>query len=300
MPSGRKTVASPFNPAEPAAVYDKFAIDAVPISRVQRVWTPDDGPLPAIYLGHGAPPLFDDPLWTRQLFGWAQELPKPLGILIISAHWESAPIALSATAADTPLVYDFGGFHPRYYQMTYPTPDASDLAKRVAAALPGTEPVHEHASRGLDHGAWVPLKVMYPLGDVPVLQLSLPTHDPAWLVSLGQRLRPLREEGVLIVGSGFMTHGLPFLTREMFLGGSVPSWSSEFDDWAAGALARGDIDTLAAYRSKAPGMPYAHPTADHYVPLFITLGAAENLGEPVRTVIDGYAFGLAKRSFQAA
>lgn len=100
------------------------------------------------------------------------------------------------------------------------------------------------------------------------------------------------------MGSGFMTHGLQFLSREMWLGQTVPTWSSEFDAWAAEALGRGDIDTLAAYRSKAPGMPYAHPTVDHYVPLFITLGAADEVGKPVRTVIDGYAFGLAKRSFQ--
>jgi 4,5-DOPA dioxygenase extradiol len=98
---------------------------------------------------------------------------------------------------------------------------------------------------------------MYPLGDIPVLQLSMPTHDPSRLMALGERLRPLREEGVLIIGSGFMTHGLPFVTREMFTEGKVPAWSSEFDAWVADALARGDIDELAAFRSRAPGMPYA-------------------------------------------
>ena len=115
------------------------------------------------------------------MFGWSQALPKPTAILIVSAHWEAAPISLSASAAATPLVYDFGGFDPRYFQMTYATPDASALAGRVAAALPDREPVHQHASSGLDHGAWVPLKVMYPYADVPVLQLSMPTHDPARL-----------------------------------------------------------------------------------------------------------------------
>ena len=122
--------------------------------------------------------------------------------------------------------------------MTYPTPDAAALAGRVAALMPGHEPVHQHPDRGLDHGAWVPLKVMYPLGDVPVLQLSLPTHDPAALLEIGRRLHPLRQEGVLIIGSGFLTHGLPFLTREAFAGGVVPGWSSDFDAWAADALAR--------------------------------------------------------------
>jgi 4,5-DOPA dioxygenase extradiol len=207
---------------------------------------------------------------------------------------------LSAAGAGTPLVYDFGGFHPRYYQMTYRTPDAGDLARRVTALLPDREPVHEHPSRGLDHGAWVPLKVMYPLADVPVLQLSLPTHDPGRLLEIGRRLRPLREDGVLVIGSGFMTHGLPFLTREMIVDGQVPSWSADFDAWAADALSRGDVEMLARYQAEAPGMPYAHPTVDHYIPLFITIGAAENPEEPVTTAIEGYSLGLSKRSFQVA
>ena len=97
--------------------------------------------------------------------------------------------------------------------MTYATPDATALAQRIAAMMPDTEPVHQHASRGLDHGAWVPLKIMYPDGDIPVLQMSLPTQDPTRLLALGERLRPLRDEGVLIIGSGFLTHGLPFLTE---------------------------------------------------------------------------------------
>jgi 4,5-DOPA dioxygenase extradiol len=221
-------------------------------------------------------------------------------ILIVSAHWESAPLSLSASAAGTPLVYDFGGFHPRYYNMTYATPDATSLARRVAAAMPDAEPVHQHASRGLDHGAWVPLKVMYPYADVPVLQLSMPTHDPGRLLDIGRRLRSLREEGVLVIGSGFMTHGLPYLTREMFTANVVPSWSADFDHWVADALARGDVETLAAYQSQAPGLPYAHPTVEHYTPLFVTLGAASTAEQPVETTVEGYQFGLSKRSFQVA
>lgn len=289
---------SPLHPAAPGAAFDEFLIDALPASREHRRWTPGDGPLPAIYLSHGAPPLFDDALWMAQLFAWAKRLPKPIGIVVVSAHWESAPLCVSATAAHTPLVYDFSGFARRYYEMTYDTPDAGFLARRVIALMPETEPVHEHRTRGLDHGAWVPLKVMYPLADVPVVQLSLPTHDPDRLMEIGRRLRPLREEGVLIIGSGFMTHGLPFVTAEMLSGSAVPAWSADFDAWAADALARGDVDTLAAFRSKAPGMPFAHPTVEHYVPLFITLGAATSPDAPARTVIDGYMIGLSKRSFE--
>ena len=255
--------------------------------------------MPALYIGHGAPPLLDDPVWSGQLRAWAAELPRPKAILIVSAHWESAPVSLSATAAGTPLVYDFGGFAPRYYNERYATPDASALAARVAAMMPDQEPVHQHASRGLDHGAWVPLKIMYPAADIPVLQLSLPTHDPGRLLELGRRLRPLREEGVLIVGSGFLTHGLPYL-KEFRIEAPAPGWSKDFDLWAADAIARGDVDELASYRQHAPGMPYAHPTVEHYTPLFVTLGAATDSAAPAQQRIDGYWMGLSKRSFQVA
>jgi 4,5-DOPA dioxygenase extradiol len=253
--------------------------------------------MPALYIGHGAPPLLDDPLWSGQLAAWARDLPRPPAILIVSAHWESAPVSLSASGA--PLVYDFGGFAQKYYEMTYATPDATALAARVAAMMPDSEPVHQHGSRGLDHGAWVPLKIMYPDADVPVLQMSLPTQDPYKLLTLGERLRPLRDEGVLIIGSGFLTHGLPFL-REFRIDAAAPGWSTEFDAWAAEALGRGDVDELAAYKTKAPGMPYAHPTVEHYTPLFITLGAATAADEPGEQLVDGFWMGLSKRSLQVA
>ena len=253
--------------------------------------------MPALYIGHGAPPLLDDALWSGQLAAWAKDLPRPKAILIVSAHWESAPVSLSASGA--PLVYDFGGFAQKYYEMTYATPDATALAGRIAAMMPDSEPVHQHRSRGLDHGAWVPLKIMYPDADIPVLQMSLPTQDPYKLLKLGERLRPLRDEGVLIIGSGFLTHGLPFL-RDFSIDAAAPGWSREFDAWAAEALSRGDVDELAAYKSKAPGMPYAHPTVEHYTPLFITLGAATAADQPGDQLVDGFWMGLSKRSLQVA
>jgi 4,5-DOPA dioxygenase extradiol len=291
---------SPMRAETPGASFDAFLRDVAPASHDQPVWTPGSGPLPALFLSHGAPPLFDDPLWIGELFTWSQALPKPTAVLMVSAHWEAEPLRLSATAADVPLVYDFGGFAQRYFSMTYPTPGASGLATRVAALMPDDEPVHQDPTRGLDHGAWVPLKIMYPYADVPVLQLSIPTHDPARLLELGRRLRPLRDEGVLIVGSGFMTHGLPYLSHEQFFDNVVPAWSAEFDHWAAEALAAGDLDALVAYRDTAPGMPYAHPTVEHFVPLFLALGAATTPGQPVETTVEGYQFGLAKRSFEVA
>ena len=255
--------------------------------------------LPSLYISHGAPPLLDNELWMGQLAGWSGEMAKPKAILIVSAHWESAPISISATAANTPLIYDFGGFSPRFYNMKYETPDASWLGEMVAKLMPDTEPLHQHPSRGLDHGAWVPLKVMYPDADIPVVQLSMPTTDPIKLLELGRRLRPLRDEGVLIVGSGFMTHGLPFI-RDWRVEAAAPGWSAEFDIWAKEALDRGDVESLINYKSLAPGMPYAHPTVEHFTPLFVTLGASLDPEQKAETKIDGYFMGLAKRSIQVA
>ena len=257
------------------------------------------GRMPALFLGHGAPPLLDDRLWTAQLSAWAGELPKPTAILIVSAHWEQAPMTLSASGAATPLIYDFGGFDPKYFRETYATPDASEISTLVTSVVPDGMAVHQHTSRGLDHGAWVPLKVMYPKADIPVLQLSSPTHDPAARLDIGRRLQPLRDAGVLIIGSGYLTHGLPYL-RDWSTDAVPPTWSVDFDLWATEALARGDLDTLMDYRNQAPGLPYAHPTVEHLSPLFVALGTASALDSAPSVTIDGYFYGLAKRSIQIA
>jgi 4,5-DOPA dioxygenase extradiol len=256
-------------------------------------------PMPALYLSHGAPPLVDDPVWTAQLAAWARALPAPTAVLVVSAHWESAPLTIGATETGVPLVYDFGGFAERYYRARYPAPGAPGLAAAIKALVPDTEEVAEEPRRGLDHGAYVPLTVMYPRADVPVLRVSLPTLDPQRLMELGRRLRPLRDEGVLIVGSGFTTHGLPFL-RSFRTDAPAPGWSTDFDLWTADALARGAVDELLDFRHRAPGMPYAHPTVEHFAPLFVTLGAAEDPEAAPEQVIDGYWMGLAKRSVQVA
>jgi 4,5-DOPA dioxygenase extradiol len=179
--------------------------------------------------------------------------------------------------------------------MTYDTPDATALGARIAAAIPGEFPFAQAPSRGLDHGAWVPLKVMYPFADVPSVQLSIPTHDPATLLDLGRALAPLREEGILVIGSGFMTHGLPYLSAENFQHNTVPTWSREFDDWAAGAIAAKDVDMLANYAAVAPALRFAHPTAEHFTPLFVALGLGSD-GGAIDTAVEGFQFGLSKRS----
>jgi len=252
---------------------------------------------PALYIGHGAPPLLDDPIWGGELANWSERLEKPTAILIVSAHWESAPLTLSSTETGTPLIYDFGGFAPRFYQLEYKSPGAPELAARIKAIM--NEPVTDQPHRGLDHGAYVPLMKMYPDADIPVLQMSIPTHDPERLFEIGRKLAPLRDEGVMIIGSGFLTHGLPYL-KEFRIEATPPGWSVEFDLWAKDVLDRGAIDELMNYKALAPGLPYAHPTVEHFAPIFITLGASSAPDDAPTTAIDGYWMGLSKRSFQVA
>ncbi|WP_406201377.1 dioxygenase [Streptomyces sp. NBC_01017] len=252
--------------------------------------------MPALYLSHGAPPLADDPVWPAELAAWSADLPRPKAILMVSAHWEEAPLAIGATET-VPLVYDFWGFPEHYYQVEYAAPGAPELAESVRKLLraPGI-PVQDIPDRGLDHGAYVPLVEMYPTADIPVLQISMPTLDPVRLMEIGRKLAPLRDEGVLIVGSGFFTHNLAALRQ-----GGIPTWSVEFDDWGRRALENRDWDALLDFLHKAPAGRYAHPRTEHFAPLFVTMGAADAAGEleaTQKSVIDGFWMGLAKRSVQ--
>ena len=252
------------------------------------------GRMLALYLSHGAPPLADDPLWPGQLAAWSAELPRPSSILMVSAHWEDAPLAIGATET-VPLVYDFWGFPQHYYEVRYPAPGAPGLAARVRGLLGGG--VQDVPDRGLDHGAYVPLVEMYPEADVPVLQISMPTLDPGRLYELGRRLAPLRDEGVLIVGSGFFTHNLRGLTPGA-PADQAPGWSREFDAWGREALSAHDVDGLLDFLHKAPAGKTAHPRTEHFAPLFVTLGAGEDDLPTQRSVIDGFWMGLSKRSLQ--
>jgi 4,5-DOPA dioxygenase extradiol len=251
--------------------------------------------MPAIFLAHGSPFLLDDAEWTAELSRWAGEMPRPTSVLMLSAHWERKPVTLGATRT-VPLVYDFYGFPEHYYRVTYPAPGAPELALRVRELLGEQQPVAE-SDRGLDHGAYVPLIAMYPDADIPVLQVSLPTLDAPTLLELGRSLAPLRREGVLIVGSGFLTHNLRAM--DMRADAPTPEWAQEFDAWAADVLARQDADALVDYRNRAPGVRQALPTHEHFVPAVAALGAAVEEEGPVRFPITGFNFGsLTKRSVQ--
>lgn len=275
----------------PAAAYDDLLARVLPQAREQRGWDPSDGPLPSLFVSHGAPFTLDDPQWIGDLFDWAQSMPKPRAIVVVSAHWERAPVAITGAAAGTPLYYDFSGFHPRYKTLPYATPSATDLARRLTGLL-GRTPVHEFTDRGLDHGAFIPLMAMYPAADIPVVQLSMPSLDPGALLDLGARLRPLRDEGILVLGSGFMTHSFAVFRRP-----ELAAHTIAFDEWAADALARGDADALTDFRTKAPGADLAHPTDEHFVPLLLTVGAADHPAGAV-SAIERMVMGNSIRSVQ--
>jgi len=225
--------------------------------------------MPAIFAAHGAPVLLDDVSWVAELAAWAQAMPRPTSILMVSAHWEQRPTTLGATRT-VPLVYDFYGFPERYYETKYPAPGAPGLAAQVRVLLRGKGlPVADDPDRGLDHGAYVPLVAMYPDADVPVLQLSIPGLVPDELVALGRVLAPLRDEGVLIFGSGFLTHNMRYAFKP-----GTPTWAREFDAWAEDALTRLDLEALADFEARAPAAKTALPTWEHYAPVLVAAGAA--------------------------
>jgi 4,5-DOPA dioxygenase extradiol len=230
--------------------------------------------MPVIFIAHGAPPLLDDEVWKAELAAWAGAMARPKAILSLSAHWEAHPIAVGATRA-VPLIYDFYGFPERYYKLQYAAPGAPDLAARVRELLRGKEiPFVDEPERGLDHGTYVPLMSMYPSADIPVLQVSLPGLDPKALVALGRALAPLRDEGVLVAGSGFLTHNMRALGEA-----STPAWAQEFDDWSKQTLASGDLDALASFKARAPSASLAHPRTEHFVPVIAAAAAADARAE---------------------
>jgi 4,5-DOPA dioxygenase extradiol len=230
---------------------------------------PTPGRMPVIFAAHGAPVLLDDAAWMAELASWATAMPRPKSILMVSAHWEERPATLGATRT-VPLVYDFYGFPEQYYQTRYPSPGAPELAARVRELLEKKKIAYaDEPKRGLDHGAYVPLVAMVPRADVPVLQMSMPGLVPEELVGLGRALAPLRDEGVLIFGSGFLTHNMRYAFKS-----GIPAWAREFDAWAESALSRLDIEALEDFQARAPAAQMALPTWEHYAPVLVAAGAA--------------------------
>ena len=257
--------------------------------------------LPTLFLSHGSPMMALEPSPARDFLSRLGEtLGRPDAILIASAHWETEHPEINAVAVND-TIHDFYGFPPALHAMLYPAPGAPELAQRAAALLDqaGLAAVLDR-ERGLDHGAWVPLTLMYPAHDIPVLQLSLQSWlGPEHHVLLGQAISALRAENVLVIGSGSFTHNLGRLRRGAPDAPPPPDVVA-FSDWMHDALMQHRTNDLLAYRSKAPYAAMQHPTEEHLLPLFVAVGAAGD-GAPVTRLhasatysalrMDAYAFG---------
>lgn len=246
--------------------------------------------MPVIFVSHNSPMLAVDEELGGDLAQWSAQLPMPKAVLVISAHWETEGLCLGETAAHQELIYDFYNFPDALYDLQYPAPGAPWLVEGIRKLLPDT-PINLEEGRGLDHGVWVPLLRLWPQADVPVLQLSLPSRYPAQqLWELGTKLAPLRQQGVLIMGSGAITHNLSALRQRHQ---ETPHWVSEFDTWVATTLENNPQDLLE-WENLAPHARDNHPTLEHFLPLLICAGAAR-ADDPVRFPITGYEMHLFTR-----
>ena len=247
--------------------------------------------LPTLFLSHGSPMHALDPGAAGR--AWAalgHALPRPRAVLIASAHWETSVPMLTGNSKPQTM-HDFGGFPEKLYWERYPAPGAPDVATAAVALLKAADiTAGIDGCRGLDHGAWVPLKWMYPEHDVPIVQFSLqPELGPAHHLRLGRALAPLADDGVLIIGSGHTTHNL----RDWM---SNPRrheplrYAVLFAGWLKERLATHDVEAIVAYRERAPDAVRAHPTEEHFLPLFVAWGAAGTDARPER-IVDGFEAG---------
>ncbi len=250
---------------------------------------------PAIFVSHGSPTVaVDDTPAHRFLAGLGRRLGRPRAVVCLSAHWETAEPAVTGSPAP-PTIHDFYGFPQALYELRYPAPGDPTLAEEIAHLLQAAGlTAMVDAERGLDHGAWVPLLLMYPEADIPVLQLSVQSErGPAHHWQLGEALAPLRQRDVLVMGSGALTHNLADALGRLRRGVIAtaeppPRWAEEFDAWITRAVEAGARDDLLHYRRRAPHAAYAHPTEEHLLPLFAVAGAGGGRG---RKLHDSFEFG---------
>ena len=225
-----------------------------------------------IFVSHGSPMLALDPGESGRFWAaLAASLPRPDAVLCVSAHtMTKAPLVGASPAPET--IHDFYGFPAPLYEQRYKTPGAPDLARRAVELLGKAGiPCAVDPELGLDHGAWVPLRSMYP-GGIPVAPVAVqPYLDAAWHCRMGRALAPLADEGVLVLGTGGAVHNLRDLRRE---GGPTPAWAANFDEWLARTLADGDEAEFLDWERSAPDARVAHPTQEHFLPIFVAYGAA--------------------------
>jgi len=252
--------------------------------------------LPALFVSHGAPTLPFDNVPAREfLRTLGTRYEKPKAIVCASAHWDTDAPELN-TVERNATIHDFYGFPEPLYQIRYNAPGAPQLARDVETLLKDSHAKLDD-TRGLDHGAWVPLMLMYPDANIPVIQISVQSHQsPAHHIALGKTLTPLRDDGILVLGSGGFVHNLRALDRAN-MNGAEPQWSQDFADWMHTALSANCDADLANYRTLAPNAAHAHPTEEHLMPLFVAYGAGGGKTERLHTSatfgslrMDAYAF----------
>jgi 4,5-DOPA dioxygenase extradiol len=261
--------------------------------------------MPTLFISHGSPMLaVVDSAARRFLAQLGPKLPRPTCVVVISAHYDTP--TTEVTAGDRPeTIHDFGGFPDELYQLRYPAPGSPGQAREIVGQLEAAGLSARLAPlRGLDHGAWIPLSLIYPRANVPVLQVSINSRrSPQEHFALGRALRSLRDSGTLLLGSGGATHNLALYAhaRGRDDASTPPEWVEAFNEWTAGAVAARRYDDLFNYAARAPFAAQNHPTAEHYLPLFVTLGAAHDDEPAVRIhssydrgllSLDAYAFGL--------
>lgn len=245
--------------------------------------------LPVAFISHGSPMLaLEKGSWRKELTAWAAGLEGVKGVVVVSAHWESSEAFLVTAEPEPGLLHDFSGFPEELYQVDYRAKGDTGLAGRVADLLRTTGREALGAKRPLDHGAWVPLQALFPTPLLPVVQVSLPRpRDPGLLVKAGQALAPLRQEGILLLGSGGIVHNLRRLAWD---GHPRPEpWAEGFERWVMDAVAAGDLERLLRAEREAPGYGQAVPTPEHFDPLYFALGAAG--ADVPRTIHDSWQHG---------
>lgn len=267
----------------------------------------DITPLPTLFVSHGAPTFALEPGKAgAALKAWAAAHPKPRAIVVVSPHWMTRGLEIT-THPHPETIHDFGGFPRALYALRYPAPGAPGLAVSIIAKLADQGlTVTANPERGWDHGVWTVLMNLYPAADIPVAQISLPaTANPKAFLQLGEALASLREEGILIVASGCITHNLYEFRQGM---GRAEPYAVAFMDWFAEEIAAGHLNRLLAYRRLAPEAARAHPTDEHLLPIFVAMGAAGSQWQQAERIaggvdfgvigMDSYAFGIAPDPLQ--
>lgn len=264
--------------------------------------------MPTLFISHGSPDTaIADTAAAAFLKRLADDLPRPRAIVVASAHFEATGAAGVTVDARPETIHDFGGFARELYEMQYPAPGDPALAERIVGLIEDAGlTARSVANRGFDHGTWVPLALIYPDADIPVVQVSVdPDRDAAYHLKLGEALAPLAEDGILVIGSGSFTHNLGEAFKALRAGQrdvAVPEWVSDFAYWMDDRIRAGDHEALSAWEEKAPHALKNHPTPEHLMPLFVAAGASRQTGKPWRAeaihsssefgalAMDAYAF----------